>query len=129
MAGIAVVTPHVESTGVASIFCLNEAIREAMGCVKVTRFRHSSFVTFWWSLLVLTAPGTLSCSNYTLWHFSKWWQAYKHCISGLQFQWNRASASSWPQGRREPQQTPIQCLPGISTPGFQEQSWTWSDFI
>lgn len=38
--------------------------------------------TFWWSLFVLTATGTLLCLNYTGGHFSKQWQAhYKHCLT------------------------------------------------
>lgn len=65
MARIAVVIPYVGSTGVASIFSLNEVTREAMGCVKIIGYRSSSFVTFWWSLLGLTATGTLPCLNYT----------------------------------------------------------------
>lgn len=91
-AGISVVIPCVGSTGVASIFSLNEVIKEAVGCVKIIGYRNSSFMTFWWSLLALTATGTQPCLNYTGWQFSKQWQVYKHHVSGLQCHWNVKSA-------------------------------------
>lgn len=39
-----------------------------MGCVRMMRWRGSSCVTFWWSLLALAAPGTVLCLNYTRRH-------------------------------------------------------------
>lgn len=39
-----------------------------MGCVKIMKWRGSSCVTFWWSLLALTATGTVPCLNYSRWH-------------------------------------------------------------
>lgn len=61
MAGITVGTPRAASTEEAGVFSLNEFMKGAMGCLKTIGYRNFSFVTFWWTLLVLTATGMLPC--------------------------------------------------------------------
>lgn len=107
-----------------------------MGCVKIIGYRNSSFITFWWSLLVLTTTGTLPCLNYTRWHFSKQWQAYKHCLSVSSF----TEMLYQPWADHKDSVSPNKLLfsaywaPAPSKeinykPGFQQQWWTWFNFV
>lgn len=86
-----------------------------MGCVKIIGYRNSSFVTFWWSLLVLTAPGPLPSLNDSRWRVIN--PAYRSGVS-LEV----GSAPSCPQGQHEPCQIAGQGSRGTSTQRDEPQT-------